>query len=608
MSMKGIDCNLHAIGGHHVLSHMNTEQLRDHLMCRLPIGESTVLHVQHDSLMFRGAGDEMDAMENMCWFLDQMMSRYEQVFITFHGKIEFEKSSWLHAPVNRLMQNILRRQWLKQVIPVLNRCVVLVHSEPHVQLLQSQGCDTSQVFIHPTNRHADRHSPDMSCVRVVVPGQLKDRKRVGLAIETCTKIPNCVLTVASSDPGLVDHWKRFAEPRDVHIEFTNWSSNSDEYLDQLSEHDVALVMYSDDVPLSGSIIDAMRCGLIVGASETPSFKWFAQEYQCVHTHSNYHKLGERILEVARNVAACDRDCWHADNYFTMSHDSASRLIDQYRGQHPIETRSVNSRATRSKPVTSISKQVTSMPRHLPNTSECEQLRRVDGMFHVEHQHLHDAQQFQNEWTGLMHGPFFRDVTTLNRTTGEQLTSTQALNNCSHLHVTNTALKTLIEPYVDCSVDVLKLTRFPPVETYFDVIGFLASDHRVMIHAGWWCKNMKSYNLLSLRSNWSKLMHQLSNDPTRELMDMQGGLHKSARWCSAMPYNCVHFVDQTTDDVVDEQMLHCIRSNTPVLIRRNATVIEYLGSDYVLMFDDVKTTGGLLTDDNIKLAHEQLKLI
>ena len=39
-----------------------------------------------------------------------------------------------------------------------------------------------------------------------------------------------------------------------------------------------------------------------------------------------------------------------------------------------------------------------------------------------------------------------------------------------------------------------------------------------------------------------------------------------------------------------------------------TAEEYLGEDYVLMFDDVTSAGELLTDDNIKLAHEQLNRI
>jgi hypothetical protein len=66
-------------------------------------------------------------------------------------------------------------------------------------------------------------------------------------------------------------------------------------------------------------------------------------------------------------------------------------------------------------------------------------------------------------------------------------------------------------------------------------------------------------------------------------------------------NSVVFIDQITDDVVDDVMVGCIRTGRPMLIRRNNTTEEYLGSDYPLMFDDIKQAGKLLTNENIAKA-------
>ena len=97
------------------------------------------------------------------------------------------------------------------------------------------------------------------------------------------------------------------------------------------------------------------------------------------------------------------------------------------------------------------------------------------------------------------------------------------------------------------------------------------------------------------------MHVNKLEPTREFFDMTNTNHANVEICSTIPENCVYYVDQTTDDVVDEQMLMCIRSKTPILIRRNATVEEYLGADYPLLFDTICQASKLLTDDNIKKA-------
>ena len=131
---------------------------------------------------------------------------------------------------------------------------------------------------------------------------------------------------------------------------------------------------------------------------------------------------------------------------------------------------------------------------------------------------------------------------------------------------------------------------------------------MLLHDGWWCRNFNSFNKIKLSDKWYKQLRVDKQQPTRELLDMSDVDLRDVHLTSATN-NCVCcFIDQTTDDVVDDHMLWCINTCTPVLIRRNATAEEYLGSDYVLMFDDIHTAHELLTDDNIRLAHEQLKRI
>ena len=606
MSSIDVNARLCGVGGYRVLQHLNQEEIQEHLMSCIPTNIANVLHVQYDTLMFRGSGDQMDEMENMCWFIEQMLNRYERVFITFHGRVEFKHASWFKQPIDRMLINVLSREWHKQVIPMLNRCTVLVHSPSHVKLLESQGCNTAQLFTHPTTRHSPSHEPNMSCVRVAVPGQLVDRKRVGQAIETCTHIPNSVLTIDSTDLALVDHYKSIAQSRDVPVELIKWSSNTHEYLDQLSEHDVALVMYDQDVALSGSVIDALRCGLLVGTTSTSSFDWFAEQYQCITTHADHHMLGDMLTSQLEDPIARARNEWHANNYINLSHESVQQLLVDYSGEQAVDpaggTHDPLARAT-----TRTSRQTKAMPEHMTNISECEEVKCMQGVTHVEYQFKNKSTELKSSFSGLLHGPFIGNQTTLGMPSVDDIISQQVLDSCVQLYVTNSKLKELVEPHVNCVVELLKVKTFPPV-MQFDIEQFLSSDNRCIVHAGWWCKKFESIDTLKLSKNWNKLIHVKFGCPTLELMDVNGVTHDSTRACDTVPDNCVYFVDQSTDDVVDEQMLHCIRSNTPVLIRHNATVEEYLGSDYVLMFDDIKQAGDLLTDQNIKLAHEQLKCL
>ncbi|MDC3298579.1 hypothetical protein OAU81_00755 [bacterium] len=606
MSSIDVDTRLCGVGGRRMLQCLDQDEIQEHLMKCLPTNISNVLHVQYDTLMFRGTGDQMDEMDNMCWFIEQMLNKYERVFITFHGRIEFEHVSWIKRPVDRMLITMLSRAWHKQVIPMLNKCTVLVHSLPHVKLLESQGCNTVQLFTHPTTRHSPSHEPNMSRVRVAIPGQLVDRKRVGQAIETCTHIPNSVLTIDSTDLALVEHYKSIAQSRDVPVELIKWSMNTHEYLDQLSEHDVALVMYDQDVALSGSVIDALRCGLLVGTSSTPSFDWFAEQYQCVTTHANHHMLGDMLTSQLELPLSRARNEWHADNYINLSHESMQQLLVDYNGEQAVDPAG-GTHDPLARAITPISRQTKAMPEHMTNISECEEIKSVQGVSHVEYQFKNKSTELKNNFSGLLHGPFVSNETTLDMPSVDDIISKRVLDSCVQLYVTNSKLKELVEPHVNCVVELLKADTFPPVKQ-FDIEQLLSSDNRCIVHTGWWCKKFESIDVLKLSKNWIKLIHMKFDCPSLELMDMNGVTHESTRVCDTIPDNCVYFVDQATDDVVDEQMLHCIRSNTPILINRNTTTEEYLGDDYVLLFDDIGEAGDLLTDDNIKLAHEQLKRI
>lgn len=54
------------------------------------------------------------------------------------------------------------------------------------------------------------------------------------------------------------------------------------------------------------------------------------------------------------------------------------------------------------------------------------------------------------------------------------------------------------------------------------------------------------------------------------------------------------------------VVECIARATPLIVNRHPAVVEYLGSDYPLFFDDIRQVPSLLTDDQILAAHLHIK--
>jgi hypothetical protein len=68
-----------------------------------------------------------------------------------------------------------------------------------------------------------------------------------------------------------------------------------------------------------------------------------------------------------------------------------------------------------------------------------------------------------------------------------------------------------------------------------------------------------------------------------------------------------FVD-LFDASANNTVLECILRNTPIVINKIPAIIEYLGQDYPLYFNDLTEVNDLLTPLNIKNAHEYLSKI
>ena len=68
---------------------------------------------------------------------------------------------------------------------------------------------------------------------------------------------------------------------------------------------------------------------------------------------------------------------------------------------------------------------------------------------------------------------------------------------------------------------------------------------------------------------------------------------------------IAFID-LYDSAANNTVLECIVRNTPLIVNRTPGVVEYLGEDYPLYFDNLEEVDSLLDLEKLKSGHEYLK--
>jgi hypothetical protein len=70
-------------------------------------------------------------------------------------------------------------------------------------------------------------------------------------------------------------------------------------------------------------------------------------------------------------------------------------------------------------------------------------------------------------------------------------------------------------------------------------------------------------------------------------------------------NNIVFVD-LFDSNANNTVVECIARNTPIVINKTAGVMDYLGEDYPLYFDNLEEVSHLLSKENISKAYYYMK--
>jgi hypothetical protein len=167
------------------------------------------------------------------------------------------------------------------------------------------------------------------------------------------------------------------------------------------------------------------------------------------------------------------------------------------------------------------------------------------------------------------------------------------------------------------------TPTPP--TLFDYGRFLANPDPRLIHLGWWLRRFASFYHLRLESPRKAFLLPFADSEMRSrilpIIERDLAHHETpplGAWnIEKIPYQNHASYDRLLSEnlvflhlyetVANNALLECIARHTPVLVNPLPDVVEYLGPEYPLYFEDLDEAAAKAQNlDLIRAAHEHLR--
>lgn len=186
-----------------------------------------------------------------------------------------------------------------------------------------------------------------------------------------------------------------------------------------------------------------------------------------------------------------------------------------------------------------------------------------------------------------------------------------LRRCRGLFCLSEHLRAYLQPRVDCPVDaVAHPTSFDGQR--FDFAAFRRAAPRRLLLVGHWLRRFQSFYDLAA-PGFRKSLLKCQGEPLyarlREVVRDDGSV-EVLPWQAPPAYDhllsrSIVFLD-LIDASANNSVIECLARDTPLLVNRHPAVVEYLGADYPLYFDDLRDAARLLEPDALRRGHEYLR--
>ena len=236
----------------------------------------------------------------------------------------------------------------------------------------------------------------------------------------------------------------------------------------------------------------------------------------------------------------------------------------------------------------------------------------------------------NKWCGIIHctpkTPIYLDLININNLF-KNINFINSLKNCTFIislsnYVTNFLKNIFKLNKININVYTLK----HPVEKtnikLFNFSKFKSNKNKILIQIGQQMRKMTSIYRVKINNSYKKLWltgtlnftkcNELLNKEI-EYLKLDSNLFDPVKMYYTKTFeeydnfleNNIVFID-LFDASANNTILECIVRNTPIIVNRCEGVVEYLGEDYPLYFNNLDEVNELLSYPNITKAHEYLK--
>ena len=235
--------------------------------------------------------------------------------------------------------------------------------------------------------------------------------------------------------------------------------------------------------------------------------------------------------------------------------------------------------------------------------------------------------YQKEWVGFLHNPpnapSWFDVYNSPEAILNRAVFQQSLQTCKCLITLSEYLKDWLQPRVNIPIISVKHPTEMP-EHKWNPIKYASSHNIPLIQIGYWLRKFDAickvkcgprYQKIWLPSNYDYAflmlnVYQKTQQSFYEYKHLWSGV-KTMKHISNIEFDKLMDTGVVLLDLYDSSannaIVECIARNTPILVNKIPPVVEYLGKNYPLYFDNIDEVPFLLDDqDKILKAHYYLK--
>lgn len=241
------------------------------------------------------------------------------------------------------------------------------------------------------------------------------------------------------------------------------------------------------------------------------------------------------------------------------------------------------------------------------------------------------------WVGFIHNPpkvpsWYKDFNKLESIFEDELFK-ESLSSCKGLYTTSNYLNTWV-------INNLKYDKHIPIECIYhpyagiDIVPFTIDQYKhnhnkMVIDIGTWLRKQTSLYVLNVPVNirkiklWPRGHEQHSTNRNTMNRFFQEELNFLGR--TNIDMNSVSNIESVTDVMYDHLLsrnivffdcwdtsanniiVECLERTTPIICPRHPAIVEYIGQDYPLYYDDIDGIDDqFMSLDRIELAHLYLK--